>query len=256
MSNRIVQCSSLGNFGRFGNQLFQYVFARAYAEKYNAVLELPPWIGSKIFNLKPYPITRKLPRTQIDKIPWGETNVDLFGYFQTKECYDILSEKKIREWLIFQKRWLSYLMPSTEIVAHRRIGDYASLYSNIFCIISKESYIKNEDSSKIIWVSEEKATNDPMMNDISYSNTPSSRYGNDPFYKDKGISFLPDFFRMTNAKVLLRANSTFSFWAGFFNTQKVYSPVVKGLVGEQDVKFVEGNHSAICNVTDDINFGV
>ena len=59
---------------------------------------------------------------------------------------------------------------------------------------------------------------------------------------------------MINAKVLLRSNSTFGFWAGFFNGSDVYSPVVQGKVGFNDVEFVKGNHSAICNVTDDMIF--
>jgi hypothetical protein len=29
----IVQCSCLGNFGRLGNQFFQYAFAKAYSLK-------------------------------------------------------------------------------------------------------------------------------------------------------------------------------------------------------------------------------
>lgn len=35
--------------GRFGNQLFQYAFARALAEKYGAELQTSDWIGPQIF---------------------------------------------------------------------------------------------------------------------------------------------------------------------------------------------------------------
>jgi hypothetical protein len=45
------------------------------------------------------------------------------------------------------------------------------------------------------------------------------------------------------ARILFRANSTFSWWAATLgNPMLVYSPVVEGLRGLQmDVKFVPGN---------------
>jgi len=260
MCKRIVQFSQLGNFGRFGNQLFQYAFARAYAEKYNATLEIPNWIGEKVFeNVTHSKISRKLPRTKVDVIDFGEVNIDLFGYFQTKECFDILSEHKIREWFAFRDVFQKYLEPKDEMMAHLRLGDYTTLWPNIFCVITKESFINaceefGMSSGKLGWCSEEYPRACPELNSICYSKTPNSMYGVNQ-YEDRGISFLCDFFKMINSRVLFRSNSSFSFWAGFFQNREVYSPVVKGKVGVQDVSFVKGNHSAICNATDDIVFG-
>lgn len=45
----IVSMSSLGQLGRFGNQIFQYIFLRVCAEKSNALVECPPWIGQTLF---------------------------------------------------------------------------------------------------------------------------------------------------------------------------------------------------------------
>lgn len=260
MPKRIIQFSQLGNFGRFGNQIFQYVFARAYAEKYDAILELPTWIGEKIFkDVSHTPISCRLPRIPIDHIPWGRVNIDLFGYFQTKECFDILSEKKIRKWLVFQDQFNDYLKQSNEIIAHQRMGDYVTLWPDIFCVITKKSFLNSCIKFRIckqnlIYLSEENPTNNKMLNDIAYSKISNSRYGSG-IYEDKGISFLPDFFRMINSKILFRSNSSFSFWAGFFKNENVYSPIVKGKTGYQDVEFVKDNRSAICSVTDDIIFG-
>ena len=231
--NRIVQMSQLGYFGRFGNQIFQYIFARAYAEKYNAILEIPVWVGQKIFKNVEHPrISTQLPMTKLDTIPWGSVNVDLFGYYQKKECFDIISETKVRNWLQFQDRWIDYFKKREEVnvVAHIRKGDYVSSYANIFCEITRKSYLDACEKFKIskdhiTWLSEENQIYDSRL--------------------DVDIQFLSDFFLMINADVLLRANSTFSFWTGFFNKNKVYSPVVSGKVGLQDVTFVEGNTTSI-----------
>jgi hypothetical protein len=257
MSERIIQCTTLGRFGRFGNQLFQYAFARAYAEKYDAILELPQWIGEKIFkNVSTRPISCSLPRTPPDTIPWGQVNIDLCGYFQTSRCFDILSNNRLREWFAFQDKWIdrfSVKIPD-EIVAHRRLGDYVTLHPGVFCTVSKESYLRiisklGFDEGDVTWLSEETPTKGE--DEVCYSRQPHGIYGCG-FYPDKGIGFLTDFFRMINAKILLRSNSTFGFWAGFFKGHGVYSPVVGKLVGQQDVDFVEGNESAICGVTDDM----
>jgi len=261
MSDRIVQCSQLGNFGRFGNQLFQYVFARSYAEKYDAVLEIPEWIGEKVFkNVTHRRLAHNLPKTKIDDIPWGAVNIDLFGYFQTKKCFDILSRNKIKDWLILNDNLLKCSNAyKKEVVAHLRRGDYATNMSNIYCVVSEASYINackqfGIDFEQITWLSEENPTVNHQMTDISYRETKNSMYGQGT-YDDKGISFLPDFLTMVNAKILLRSNSSFSFWAGFLNNKKVFSPVVKGKVGWNDVDFIEGNSSSLSNLTDDIIIG-
>ena len=46
----VVQTSNLGVRG-FGNCLFQYVAARAYAEKIGACLQTPDWVGTRIFQI-------------------------------------------------------------------------------------------------------------------------------------------------------------------------------------------------------------
>jgi hypothetical protein len=225
----IVQISCLGSFGRFGNQLFQYLFAKAYAERYGAVLETPDWIGRKIFKLEnTRNITRHLPRTGLDDVPWGRTNIDLFGYFQFKECYDLLSNNFIKRNLIFQDRWLQkYSEKGDYIAAHLRRGDYCEKYSNIFCIVSENSYLNACDKyglekSKIKWFSEESVSRDHKM-------------------EEQGLGFLDDFFKIMNAKYILRANSTFSFWAAYFSNATVYSPLITELAGWQDVEFMPGN---------------
>jgi len=245
MANKIVQCTCLGHFGRFGNQIFQYLFARAYAEKNNAILEIPFWIGEKIFKNVHHPSPSiKLPRMGLDEFPKeGKVNIDIFGYCQKKEFIDILSETKIREWLQFQDRWIEFFRClKTATVAHIRRGDYLTKYSNVFCVVSKNSYLAALEKFEIlsrgnamVWRSEEEQVRWRGL--------------------DNDLLFLPDFFDMMQCQFLLRANSTFSFWAGFFNkTGKVYSPLVEDKIGECDVDFIEGNWPRICKYNSDFIF--
>ena len=241
MANNIIQFTQLGKFGRFGNQMFQYAFARAYAEKYNSTLEIPSWIGEKIFkNVSHPPISKHLKRTSLDKVSFGEVDVDLFGYFQKKEFIDILSETKLCEWFTFQDKWIEYFANlKSYAIAHLRRGDYQTLYANVFCIVSKESYQKafekfNVRVYDVYWKMEETQVKWRGMDD--------------------DLLFLPDFFEMINAQHLFRANSTFSFWAGFFNKNKVYSPSVGNKVGLNDVEFIEGNHPQLFPSHSDIMF--
>lgn len=110
----ILTMSSLGKFGRFGNQLFQYAFLRICAIQSGAEIECPSWIGQSLFGHADLPITHRLPpaiesrshtKTLYDVIPEfipyieklgqgkhcrisqealieGAKNLDLWGFFQ------------------------------------------------------------------------------------------------------------------------------------------------------------------------------
>ena len=227
----IVQMSCLGNFGRFGNQLFQYIFSKAYAKKHNAILQIPKdWIGRKIFKDVDTiePITKKLPRTKLDIIPWGEVNLDIFGYLQFAEAYNYYSYSEIREWLQFKDEWIEMfpkILPYY-IACHLRRGDYEK-FSHIYCTISERSYIQalgvyGYSVKDTIWVSWEKAR----------------------IVKDCPYDFLPDFFTLMNADVLFRANSVFSVWASILGNVKTFSPNVENKIGlDVDILFEPGNHN-------------
>lgn len=229
---RIIQMSCLGNFGRFGNSLFQYCFAKAYAKKYNAKLEIPEdWIGRALFKGVDEidPISCRLTRTCLDDDPKGKVNIDLFGYYQFEHAYDYYNYSNIREWLQFKDSIVELLTPKNTnyIACHLRRGDYATKYSHIYCTISKRSYenaISNYgySLSNVVWLSEE---------------TPQK-------IENCMYSFLPDFFILMNSEVLFRSNSTFSVWASLLGRDDMitYAPIVEGITGiDKDVNFQWGN---------------
>jgi Glycosyl transferase family 11 len=60
VSHSVLTMSSLGQLGRFGNQLFQYAFLRICANKTGASVECPPWIGQTLFGHNDPPISHRL----------------------------------------------------------------------------------------------------------------------------------------------------------------------------------------------------
>lgn len=220
----LIQFSKLGAFGRFGNQLFQYAFAKAYARNKNATLEVPAeWDGRKYFNITDPPLSRKLPLSLIDR-PRNKVDIDLFGYFQYADALNLYSRADVKKWFKFKPEILEQHKPTKhKAVAHLRRTDYLT-FKHIFCIVSKESYQKTLNrlgipDPEVCWLIDGESQN----------------------------HFLYDFLLMMNCDVLLRSNSTFSWWASTLGSAKTYSPLVEDKIGEQNVEFVEGNWPRIAD---------
>jgi hypothetical protein len=230
----VIQCTTLGNFGRFGNQLWQYAFAKSYANATNSELQIPSdWIGRKLFKeINDPPISSWLPMTQLDQVPWGETNVDLYGYFQGKEFHSFLNADEVRKWFTFKDEWVERYRHTGEpyVALHMRRGDYLNI-KHVFCVISDQSFYDAAEKSPY--------GNLPLAIMTEENPTPC------PHAEAMGAGYLPDFFKLMNATAVFRSNSTFSWWAPFLANNKVYSPVVGNMVGDQYVPFVEGNHPKI-----------
>lgn len=211
--------------GRFGNCMFSYAFARAYAELYDLELQTDPWIGQKIFGLNDPPITATglTPKNEND-ITSGDSNILFRSYCQQQDCL-IYTKRDCLRWFKISKEF-DFLLNTKSFpknVAHRRLGDYVGYQ---FPTVSIKSY--HEMAAKLgIEVTMLTEENPILVDGIAES-----------------MSFLPDFYCMMKASVLLRGNSTFSWWAATLNTSGVvYSPVIDGLGGgDHNVNFVLGNH--------------
>ena len=202
----IVTVSALERPGGFGNRLFQYAYARAYAESIGAELHTPDWVGRKLFGLS-------------EPIMEGLGNIDLTGYSQQPENLALLSRRKLKEWFTFQE---PLEVPSYDLVFHKRRGDYLN-YPEFWGVVSDSSY---NDAARQLGFNPD----DALVLDDSNG--------------DESVLF--DFFTMMNCKTLLRANSTFSWWAATLGTCEVYSPVIGTQTGWIDVPFVAGNQSGTC----------
>ena len=89
----VVSMSTLGQNGRFANQLFQYAFMKLYALRHEALCATPPWPGQGLFGLRDMALpVPKLPEMQFfafdsdDRYLWTmdqpPRHVDFIGYFQ------------------------------------------------------------------------------------------------------------------------------------------------------------------------------
>lgn len=226
----IVTVSCLGNNGRFGNQLFQYAFARAYAEQIGAELQTPYWAGRELF-IGIDETIMSAPAGPSVEFPNGEGNIDLYGYFQQPEHLKLLSRSKLKEWFTF-KSYLAdpfllkdYNVKKHSLILHKRRGDYLS-YQDIFAIVSDQSYESSVTSFGF-------NINDAVIFD-------DSRHIS---------STIEDFITMMHCDNLFRSNSTYSWWAATLGTCNVYSPVVKDNKGIIDTYFVKGNEEPLGSFT-------
>jgi hypothetical protein len=57
----VITMTGFGELGRWGNQILQYAFLRIYANKCNAEIQVPDWVGKAIFGLRDRPVERAFP---------------------------------------------------------------------------------------------------------------------------------------------------------------------------------------------------
>lgn len=228
--NGVVQISCLGTHGRFGNQLFQYAIARAYAERIGARLQTPAWIGEEIFaGVHASPMEGRLPRYHHDQIPDGRTDIDLYGYFQFHDAVQLLSRAKLKEWFRLkpevEEKWKPQVKCGSYCAWHLRLEDYVSdaHFHKTYASVRTTSYLRAMHTNGI----------DLPLITVS---------------ADFTRGWLTDFMLCRDADVLFRANSTFSWWAGVLGTGRVFSPVIDDRVGWQDVEFIEGNWPRFVNL--------
>lgn len=199
--------------------MFMYCFARAYALENDKGLTTNRWVGEEIFDLPNH---------------GGHGEETLPQHYHQDQDSLIYTRKQAKEWFTFKPEVLEKLQQYTTpyIAAHRRVGDYAALE---YVVVSRDSY----------WKACREFGYDPNRVRMFEDATATGQVPQDKW------QFLPDFYQMTQAEVLFRGNSTFSWWAATLSDAKVYSPVIEPhMIGgrEWDCKFVEGNHPKFANL--------
>jgi len=243
----VVTIRELNSIGRFGNQCFLYVFAKAYAKAHGAELQVPDWVGRKLFvNATETLITPDnawLRQTENDGATnrplnryFGKVDIDLRVYAQHQVYLEYYTRAMAREWLTLKPEWELYSPAQGQkySAAHYRRGDYVTPeFRDRYCEVSEASYKRAfrefHIPSPVLRVSEE------------MSQKPDN-------WPDPQLVWLTDFLVLRDAAHLLRANSSFSWWAATLGHGKVYAPVVNKLVGLQDVQFVEGNYPTTAGI--------
>jgi hypothetical protein len=227
--------------GRFGNMATQWLFANAYAIRHGFELRCDPWVGERIFAIADgRPDISALEAIEVPV--YNEAQLATYvpahtfffrGYAQNQSCM-LYTKRQAQAWLKFRPEILDAcsMILRPRVVAHLRRGDFAG-YG--FPLVSEQSYV---DAAREFCIA-----NPELIRFVSEETEEC------PASLPSDLSFVPDFLRMVNAKVLLRANSSFSWLAGLLGNGLVLSPVIDGLEGgrEQHCRFVAGNHPRLSN---------
>jgi len=230
----VITMSTLGQNGRFANQIFQYAFLRIYAKQYNLRVETPEWIGRRLFEHNDPLFSRQLPvirqethKLSEDPIPNAKKpfkDVDFWGYFQYHTSYYAPYKEYFRSLFkpvpdIEAKLENAYntlrAMGNTVIGLHLRRSDYG--YDYFFVAPNEwykdwlESFWNTLDNPVLFIASDEP---DKVIGDFGGYNPMTA--------KDLGIElseadFYPDFYMLCHCDGLAISNSSFSFAAAMLN---------------------------------------
>lgn len=242
----VITCRDIGSIGRFGNQLSLYAHAKGYAISMGCDFQCGDWIGRKIFTEAANdPDTGgraiRLRQTIMDSARpdmlgyyFGQKDIDVKCYGMHQKFVDFYSRKQAKEWFKLKPELDINIRFGPYAAAHLRRGDYLTEpFARMYAGVSNGSYTKAIKQftipEPVHFIEEELSM--PHVN-----------------HSDIGAPWLTDFITLRDATHLLRANSSFSQWAGWLGNGKVYSPVVGSKVGWQDVEFVEGNHPCTAGI--------
>lgn len=230
--------------GKFGNQLLSYACARALAEEYGAELQTEPWVGETLFEgVKPNPI-----KEEPSLLIWGLGNGfdsgtkvtvgDLrsrevirfdhwMGFVRHHTFQYTFTKKQLQSWFEFKPKYkipsfypFVYHLKTTTPEANSWNGLY---YTNI----SLESY--------------QEAIKETFPKQFRYFE-PISGYA--PHWHDgiqDDLQYIVDFQIMTQADILFRSNSSFSWMAASLADykQQIFSPIVRGVKTGLEPQFCE-----------------
>jgi len=246
MGRDLVTMSTLGGWGRFANQVFQYAFLRIYAKINNFDYQVPEWVGQYLFGHDDPLITNKLPLVSenftngpydgsdsaVAGVKPPPKNVDIRGYFQYQTKFFLPYQEYFRSLFIpipevsriVKKTYFNLKSRGNTIIGfHLRRGDYGTfkrLDQGIFFITPCEWYL---DWLKKNWDRFDKPVLFLASDEINKVKNNFAKY-NPVTNKDLGINlpqapFYPDFYTLSKCDVMVISNSSFSFAASMLNTR-------------------------------------
>jgi hypothetical protein len=249
MSRNVIQMKRLGRYGRFGNQIFQYMFLRTYARRNNLSVQVPVWKGTYLFGTKDK-TPCALPTIKEERVYdaeksriIGRRGVNVEGYFQYHTSYYAQDKEFIREIFTPTEEVKSIVNIPVEALRakgktlvglHIRMGDHgrrSKKYVPYFatpvdwCKKWLDEHLPNMDEPVLYLASDEP---DKVLSYFSSYNPMVALPNLIP-----GVPEYQDFYVMSKCDVLLIASSSYSFAASMLNTGKQFyrpNPKVGGFV--------------------------
>lgn len=250
----MISFNKLGNYGRFGNQLFQYAYLRTQAKRLGTTFYCPSWAGDLIFELKDEKEKAIYPETQLSfddrfhgfspEATKIKDNTDITGFFQSPKYF---SQEDINNWFVFKESFFSAVnrkykhIDFEECVGiHLRLGDYTS--PQFVFYVPYRGYFQN--ALRIVG---------PKAHILIFSDDPiqAKKYLKKFANKDnlifiEGNTEIEDFYLLSKCHDTICSSSSFSWWAAYLNKssrKKVIVPASWFLPGGKTVNndiFVDG----------------
>lgn len=252
----LVQMSTLGRNGRFGNQIFQYFFLRLIELELGYEIRCPQWLGNQLFCIPSseglmgtaYPIdwgavaqntdTPELDLSRIKKLmELNNTNsLDISGYFHyhtkfLKKYKELFTQTFAFNEILFKKlkSKLDKLGDVTIIAVHVRATDYidSEKLNGGYGFALSPSFSEINETLRMLSSSSQIGCQ-PLVylasDDMEYAGKEFDSFGikylscRDIFDEDIDCPELfLDFFILSAAEYLLISNSSFSFTAAMLN---------------------------------------
>jgi hypothetical protein len=226
----MISFSKLGNYGRLGNQLFQYAFLRVTAARLRTDFFCPTWEGDEIFDLKDEKIRANAPRDishHFDSAPQAgfcpraleiADHSEIQGFFQSEKYYP--DKALVRSWFAFRPEIVKYvetlfppaLLHNAVSISLRLDQDYAN--TREFFPLYGASYYRR-GLSRV-------GGSGPILvfaDRLDLAKTFVKSLARTEFVFVEGLSTHQQLYLMTRCRANVITNSTFAWWGAWLNSR-------------------------------------
>ena len=224
----MISFSKLGNYGRLGNQLFQYAFLRVTAQRLNTNFFCPTWEGDQIFDLKDEEVRAVAARGilhNFDSAPEGgfcpraleiADHTEIQGYFQSEKYYS--DKALVKSWYSFRREIVhsvESLFPESFLedavsISLRLDKDYANT-REYFPLYQPSYYRRGLKHAAVTGPVLVLADRPDLAKTFI-----ASIVGNDCILVE-GLSPHQQLYLMTRCRANVITNSTFAWWGAWLN---------------------------------------